>query len=143
MEINGSGGSFVTKNYKTDKNIAWKLAVETVKDMAVNVQSQDDANFLLNGTIASDEKTMLFGKPIDKLFTLSIQDIEGGIQIILDIRKEQLEVYSFKPQNKETERFFAMLDAKIKQYGSMKQCPKCGKVVEKDALFCPQCGEHF
>lgn len=143
MEINGSGGSFVTKEYKTDKAVTWQLAVETAHEMDVRIQSQDDANYLLNGTITSDEKTMLFGRHIDKLFTLSIQDIEGGIQVIVDIRKEQLEVYSFKPQNKETERFFDRLNDKLREYSKMKKCPQCGKRVEQDAKFCPQCGYAF
>jgi len=143
MEINGSGGSFATKDYKIDKALAWQLAVATAGEMEVEVEVRDDANFLLNGKIASDEKTLIFNRPQKKLFTLSIQDVENSIQVIVDVRKEQLEVYSFKPQNKETNHFFALLDEKIKEYSKMKKCPKCGKMVERDAQFCPQCGEHF
>ena len=143
MEINGSGGSFATKDYKIDKALAWQLAVASAKEIDVQITAEDDANFLLNGTVMSDEKTMLFGKPIAKLFTLSIQDIEEGIQVILDVRKPQLEVYSFRPQNKETNHFFEVFDEKIKELTKQKRCPKCGKLVEQDAKFCPQRGQAF
>lgn len=142
MQINGSGGSFATKEYHITKALAWQLGLLVVQEMGIEITECRADNYLLEGKIISDEKTMLFGNPIYKLVTFSVDQDEGqeDVTVIVDIRKKQLEVYSFKPQNKETNRFFEIMDEKVREATSFKKCGQCGKLVDSKNKFCPECG---
>ena len=94
----------------------------------------------MNGRLVSEERSLLFGRPKIKEVTFAVQPVEGGSQLIIDIRKKRLEVYSFRPQNRETERFIRILEAKIAAYRAHQLCPSCGKTIQADAVFCPYCG---
>ena len=109
MEINGSGGSLVAREYELALPVLWRLGLEALAEMKVEV-------------------------------TFAVQPGEGGSQLIIDIRKKRLEVYSFRPQNRETERFIRILEAKIAAYRAHQLCPSCGKTIQADAVFCPYCG---
>ena len=143
MQINGSGGSFVSQIYPIPKALAWQLGLLVVEELGVEVETKDEAACLLEGKIITDEKTMLFAKPIYKLFTFSVQEADAEVEIVVDVRKEQLEVYSFKSQDKETKAFFTLFNTKLKEAATYKYCPECGKAVEKGAKYCPNCGNHF
>lgn len=142
MQINGSGGSFATKEYNINKALAWQLGLLVVQEMGIEITECNAQEYLLEGKIISDEKTMLFGNPIYKLVTFSVAQDEGqeNVTVIVDIRKKQLEVYSFKPQNKETNHFFTLFDARVKEALSYKKCTSCGKLVTVGTKFCPECG---
>ncbi len=140
MEINGSGGSLVEKKFRLDVETAWKLGVETAEEMQVDIDSRDDEEHLLRGSLLTEEKSFLFGHPKRKELAFAVQPLEEGCQVILDIHKKRLEVYSFRPQNRETEKFMKRLEEKIEAYLSHQTCPQCGAVIQKDALFCPYCG---
>jgi rubrerythrin len=140
MEINGSGGSLIEKKYRLDVETTWKLGLETAMEMQVDVESRDDKEHLLRGSFLSEEKTFLFGHPKRKEFAFSVQPLSEGCQVIVDIHKKHLEVYSFKPQNKETGKFIALLEQKIEMFLSHQICPACGALVQRDAVFCPYCG---
>jgi rubrerythrin len=140
MEINGSGGSLVEKEYDLPLEVLWKLGLEVLEDMHVEVTSRDDGEHLLNGTLVSEEKSFLFGRPKIKEVAFAVQPLTEGCQVIIDIHKKRLEVYSFRVQNKETERFMQLFDAKIAAYRAHQICPSCGKTIQADAAFCPYCG---
>ena len=140
MQVNGSGGSFVEQVYRLPAAVAWQLGLQTARDMQVDVEQQDDANMLLTGTILTGEKSFLFGKPKTKIFVFNVQPLAEGCQVIVDIHKKQLEVYSLRVQNKETLRFVELFEEKAQAYMDNRMCPNCGAAVPKTAAFCPRCG---
>ena len=141
MQINGSGGCFEERVYEIKPDIAWQVGLLVVAELGIHIEERNDATRLLNGTIVSFEKTLFTGKEKTKLFTFSIQYLdEESCQIILDIRKEQIEVYSFKPQNKEALEFFKRFDMKLKEYAAFILCPSCRAKISSSVKFCPECG---
>ena len=143
MYVNGCGGSFVAKTYNITREVAWEIGLLVMKEMAVTITDDDKENFLINGVIDTGDKTLLFRKPVTKIFTFAIEKLESGIQIIVDAHKERIEAYSLKPQNKETKEFFAIFDRKLEEYSSNVICPKCGAKVPVTNKFCPECGEKM
>ena len=141
MQINGSGGCFEERVYEIKPDIAWQVGLLVVAELGIHIEERNDATRLLNGTIVSIEKTLFTGKEKTKLFTFSVQFLdEESCQIILDIRKEQIEVYSFKPQNKEALEFFKRFDMKLKEYAAFMLCPSCRAKISSSVKFCPECG---
>ena len=141
MQINGSGGCFEERVYEIKPDIAWQVGLLVVAELGIHIAERNDATRLLNGTIVSFEKTLFTGKEKTKLFTFSVQYLdEESCQIILDIRKEQIEVYSFKPQNKEALEFFKRFDMKLKEYAAFILCPSCRAKISSSVKFCPECG---
>ena len=63
MKVNGSGGSFVEQVYHLTPAVAWELGLQVCREMEVDIEKQDDAGMLLNGSLVSEEKSFLFGKP--------------------------------------------------------------------------------
>ena len=141
MQINGSGGCFEERVYEIKPDIAWQVGLLVVAELGIHIAERNDATRLLNGTIVSFEKTLFTGKEKTKLFTFSVQVLdEESCQVILDIRKEQIEVYSFKPQNKEALEFFKRFDMKLKEYAAFILCPSCRAKISSSVKFCPECG---
>jgi hypothetical protein len=141
MQISGSGGCFEERTYEVEPAVAWQIGILVAAEMAVEVEERDDEKWLLNGTILSIEKTLFTGKHKRKLFTFSVQGLdEGSCRIILDIRKERIEVYSFRPQNNEAVDFFNNFDKKLKEYVSFIVCPTCKAKISSSVNFCPECG---
>ena len=143
MYVNGCGGSFVAKIYDISAEEAWELGLLVMEEMAVTITDKDKENFLVSGVIDTGDKTLLFRKPVTKIFTFAIEKLESGIQVIVDAHKERIEAYSLKPQNKETKAFFAIFDRKLEEYKSNVICPKCGAKVPAANKFCPECGEKL
>lgn len=141
MQINGSGGCFEERTYEIEPAVAWQVGLLVAAEMAVKVEARDDEKRLLNGTILSQEKTFFTGKQKQKLFTFSVQGLDqGSCQIILDIRKERIEVYSLKSQSREAVEFFDNFDKKLKEYVSSIICPSCKAKISASVRFCPECG---
>lgn len=141
MQINGSGGSFEQRIYeKLDVQTAWQLGLLTAAALGVKVDRQDEAGHLLDGTVTTREKTLFLATPVTRLFTFSVKPLAEGCLVILDIRKERLEVYNFKPQNKENEAFFRLFEEKLKALTESVACPGCGAQISRHAKFCPECG---
>ena len=140
MHVNGSGGSFVENDYELLPEVAWQLGLQVCREMNVDVEMQDDAGMLLNGSLLTGEKTFLFGKPKRKEIVFAVQPREGGCTVIVDIHKKRIEVYSLKPQNKETDAFVALFEEKAQAYLDRWICPHCKAALPKNAVFCPFCG---
>ena len=140
MHVNGSGGSFVENDYELAPEVAWQLGLQVCREMNVDVETQDDAGMLLNGSLLTGEKTFLFGKPKRKGIVFAVQPAEGGCTVIVDIHKKRIEVYSLKPQNRETDQFVALFEEKAQAYLDRRICPHCKAALPKNAAFCPFCG---
>lgn len=140
MHVNGSGGSFVENDYELAPEVAWQLGLQVCREMNVDVETQDDAGMLLNGSLLTGEKTFLFGKPKRKEIVFAVQPAGGGCTVIVDIHKKRIEVYSLKPQNKETDAFVALFEEKAQAYLDRRICPHCKAALPKNAVFCPFCG---
>ena len=108
--------------------------------MEVDIEKQDDAGMLLNGSLVSEEKSFLFGKPKRKEIVFAVQPLDQGCQVIVDIHKKRMEVYSLKPQNRETDRFVALFEEKAQAYLEQRICPQCHAALPKNVAFCPFCG---
>ena len=80
MKVNGSGGSFVEQVYHLTPAVAWKLGLQVCREMEVDIEKQDDAGMLLNGSLVSEEKSFLFGKPQRKEIVFAVQALEEGCQ---------------------------------------------------------------
>ena len=72
MYVNGCGGSFVAKIYNITPDEAWEIGLSTMDELAITITQQDKANFLINGIIDTGDKTLLFRKPVTKIFTFAI-----------------------------------------------------------------------
>lgn len=140
MHVNGSGGSFIENNYSLAPAVAWELGLQVCREMNVDIDKQDDAGMLLNGSLLTGEKSFLFGKPKRKEIVFAVQPVEGGCTVIVDIHKKRIEVYSLKPQNKETDAFVALFEEKAQAYLDRRICPHCKAALPKNAVFCPFCG---
>lgn len=114
MEINGSGGSLIERKYRLPVTVIWQLALDTAREMEISLKEVDEKEHLFQGSLLTGEKTFLFGEPKKKEVSLVVTPVEEGCQVILDIHKERIEVYSFRPQNKETEAFMKRLEAKMR-----------------------------
>ncbi len=104
---------------------------------------RDDANKLLHGTIASEEKSFFLGKMKKKELTFAVQPTEGGCTVIVDIHKPRLEIYSLRSQSKETEHFVSLFEEKVKAFLEKRICPHCGGTLPEGAGFCPYCGSKL
>lgn len=140
MKVNGSGGSFVEQVYQLTPAVAWELGLQVCREMEVDIEKQDDAGMLLNGSLVSEEKSFLFGKPQRKEIVFAVQALEEGCQVIVDIHKKRMEVYSLKLQNRETDRFVSLFEEKAQAYLERRICPQCRAALPKNAAFCPFCG---
>ena len=99
MEINGSGGSLIERKYRLPVTVIWQLALDTAREMEISLKEVDEKEHLFQGSLLTGEKTFLFGEPKKKEVSLVVTPVEEGCQVILDIHKERIEVYSFRPQN--------------------------------------------
>lgn len=66
--------------------------------------------------------------------------MEQGCNVIVDIHKKRMEVYSLKPQNRETDKFVALFEEKAQAYLDQRICPQCHAALPKNVAFCPFCG---
>lgn len=143
MRINGSGGSFFEQFYPIPMATAWGLGIAVCEDLGVVTRDRDDANKLLHGTIASEEKSFFLGKAKKKELTFAVQPTAGGCTVIVDIHKPRLEIYSLRSQSKETEHFVSLFEEKVKAILEKRICPHCGGTLPEGAGFCPYCGSKL
>ena len=145
MHVNGSGGSFSENNYNLAPAVAWELGLQVCREMKVDVEKQDDTGMLLNGSLLTGEKSFLFGRPKRKEIVFAVQPLKDGCTVIVDIHKKRIEVYSLKPQNRETDQFVAGA-AELSQV-QCRAAEKCGilSVLRGEGVkkSCEGMGIHF
>ena len=143
MRVNGSGGSFVQQAFQIPLEAAWQLGLMVIADMGIEAESQDDQQHLFSGSLLTEEKSFLFGRPKLKFVTFAVQPLEEGCQVIVDIHKKHLEVYSLTPQNRETKQFMELFQQKVDAYLHQRICSRCGQAVAVGMAFCPYCGQKL
>ena len=129
MQIKGAGGFFDNRIYEIDQATAWQIAKLCVAELGVQVEKVDETNFLIEGTT---EK---------KVFSICVQKMdEETVQIIADIHKKVIQVYSWKPEDREVKEFYERFEKKMREFSNYILCPQCKAKISSRVKFCPECG---
>ena len=129
MRIEGAGGCFDNRIYEIDAGVAWQIILLVVAEMGIKVEEQDNEAHLINGTIG------------EKLVNIALQEAGADTsQIIIDTRTKVLQIYSWRPEEKEVNDFYESFEKKIKEFAAFILCPGCRAKISSSAKFCPECG---
>ncbi len=129
MRILGAGGCMDNRVYEVGLQDAWQLIFECLNDLGVDVDSADEGHHVV--------KARHKGKLID----LAVKPLdEEAVEIIFDLHKESIEVYTWKLDNSIVDDFFKMYERKLVEMRAFVRCPNCGTKVRANAKFCPECG---
>ena len=129
MRIDGAGGCFDNRLYEMDLETAWKVAALTINEMGVTMDEIDEENHLYK---FHNKK---------KFMQVCIQQMDAEtVQVIMDSIKEHLEIYSWKPENKEVNLFYEIFEKKLREFRAFILCPQCTAKISSLAKFCPECG---
>lgn len=129
MRIDGAGGCFDNRIYEDlDFDVAWNIAMLSINEMGVTIDNVDE-----------NAKIIHFHNK-NKIMQVAVQHMDEDIQIIMDSTKERLQIYNWKPENKEVNTFFSLFESKLKEYRAFILCPQCSAKVSSLAKFCPECG---
>lgn len=129
MRIDGAGGCFDNRIYELDADVVWQIALLVAGELGINIESRDDEERLLNGLIG------------EKLINICVQKMDAETcQVFVDTRKKILQVYSWKPEEKEVNAFYESFEKKLKEYAAFILCPQCKAKISSSAKFCPECG---
>ncbi len=129
MRIDGAGGCMENRIYEVDPDIAWNIIMLSINEMGVTIDSLEREA----GLIRFHNK--------NKLMQIAVQRLEeDSIQIIMDSRKERLQIYNWRMENKEVIRFFELFEKKLTEFRAFVLCPRCQAKVSSLAKFCPHCG---
>lgn len=129
MRIDGAGGCFDNRIYEINSGDAWQLLLLTVNEMGVTVDSRDEANCILK--CHNNDKLMQF--------SAQVMDDETT-QVFVDVRGKRLQVYNWKPQDKEVNLFYELFEGKLREYRAFILCPSCSAKISSLVKFCPECG---
>ena len=99
MRIDGAGGCFDNRIYEINNKSAWNLLLLTVNEMGVTVDSRDDENGILE--CHNDKKVMRF--------SAQAMD-EETTQVFADVHGKRIQVYNWKPQDKEVNLFYDLFE---------------------------------
>lgn len=129
MRIDGAGGCYENRIYEVDPDIAWNIIMLAINEMGVTIDRLDQAE----GVIHFHNKK--------KLMQVAVQILdEESIQIVMDARKERLQIYNWKTENKEVEQFYELFEKKLTEFRAFILCPGCSEKISSMARFCPNCG---
>lgn len=129
MRIEGAGGCFDNRIYEIDAGVAWQIILLVVAEMGIKVEEQDNEAHLINGTIG------------EKLVNIALQEAGADTcQIIIDTRTKVLQIYSWRPEEKEVNDFYECFEKKIKEFAAFILCPGCRAKISSSVKFCPECG---
>ena len=129
MRIEGAGGCFDNRIYEIEAGVAWQIILLVVAEMGIKVEEQDNEAHLINGTIG------------EKLVNIALQEAGADTsQIIIDTRTKVLQIYSWRPEEKEVNDFYESFEKKIKEFAAFILCPSCRAKISSSVKFCPECG---
>lgn len=129
MRIDGAGGCFENRMYEMDIEVAWNLVKLCVNEMGVTIDKVDL------------ERHMLYFHNKKKIMQVALQQLDPEtIQVIMDSTKERLQIYSWKPENKEVILFYELFEKKLREYQAFILCPGCSAKISSLVKFCPECG---
>lgn len=129
MRITGAGGCFDNRVYDLGIDLAWRVALLSINEMGVSIDSMDEANYIIK----------FHNK--NKVMQVCIQALdESSVQVIMDSTKERLEIYSWKVESGEVEEFYQSFEKKLKEYKAFILCPSCTAKISSLVKFCPECG---
>ena len=124
MRIDGAGGCFDNRLYEINLEVAWNIALLCINEMGVTI---DEMNL--------EERLIRFHSE-KKLMQLAFQQLdEETVQVIMDSTKKRLQIYNWKPEDKEVNRFYELFEKKLTVL-----CPQCKAKISSLAKFCPECG---
>lgn len=129
MRIDGAGGCFDNRLYEVDIDTAWNIALLSINEMGVQVDDQDNAQHILH---CHTQK---------KIMQLAMQQLDSEtVQVIMDSTKKRLQIYNWKPEDKEVNQFYELFEKKLTEYRAFILCPSCSAKISSLAKFCPECG---
>lgn len=129
MRIDGAGGCFDNRLYEIDIDVAWNIALLSINEMGVTIDSVDESNHLV------------YFHNKKKIMQVALQPLdEETVQVIIDATKERLQIYNWKAENKEVNLFYDLFDNKLREYRAFILCPNCSAKISSMVKFCPECG---
>lgn len=129
MRIDGAGGCFDNRLYEVDIDAAWNIALLSINEMGVTIDDQDNAKHIMH---FHNQK---------KIMQLAMQQLdEDTVQVIVDSTKKRLQIYNWKPEDKEVNLFYELFEKKLTEYRAFILCPGCSAKISSLAKFCPECG---
>jgi rRNA maturation endonuclease Nob1 len=65
---------------------------------------------------------------------------EETTQVFADVHGKRIQVYNWKPQDKEVNLFYDLFENKLREYRAFILCPSCKAKISSLVKFCPECG---
>lgn len=129
MRIDGAGGCFDNRLYEVDIDAAWNIALLSINEMGVTIDDQDNETHIMHFHTKK------------KIMQLAMQQLdEETVQVIMDSTKERLQIYNWKPEDKEVNQFYELFEKKLTEYRAFILCPNCSAKISSLVKFCPECG---
>ncbi len=129
MRIDGAGGCFDNRLYEIDIDVAWNIALLCVNEMGVTIDETDIENHILHFHNSK------------KIMQLAMQQTDAEtVQVIVDSTKKRLQIYNWKPEDKEVNLFYELFENKLREYRAFILCPNCSAKISSLVKFCPECG---
>ena len=116
MRIDGAGGCFDNRIYEINNKSAGNLLLLTENGI---LECHNDKKVMRFSAQAMDEETT---------------------QVFADVHGKRIQVYNWKPQDKEVNLFYDLFENKLREYRAFILCPSCKAKISSLVKFCPECG---